>query len=55
MAVTEEQIAHIYELFEELGDLSSRKMMGGLTLYHQGQVFAILSSDGLIFLKAKAD
>ncbi|MFT5160036.1 MAG: DNA transformation protein [Paracoccaceae bacterium] len=55
MAVTEEQIAHIYGLFEELGDLSSRKMMGGLTLYHQGQVFAILSSDGLIFLKAKAD
>lgn len=52
MAVTEGQIARIYELFEELGDLSSRKMMGGLTLYCQGQVFAILSQDGTVFLKA---
>jgi DNA transformation protein and related proteins len=55
VAVTDDQIARIYELFEGLGGLTSRKMMGGLTVYHDGQVFAILSDEDTVFLKAKGD
>ncbi len=42
-------------LFEGLGPLTTRKMMGGLCLYFDGQIFAILSSQGRLFLKAKGD
>jgi len=55
MAVSDDQIAFVLELFEGLGALTTRKMMGGLTIYHAGQVFAILSSTGVIYLKAKDD
>jgi len=51
MAITDEQIAFVTELFEGLGDLSYRKMFGGLSLYHHGQIFAIMMSDGHVFLK----
>lgn len=53
MSVSQSDIAHVLELFEDLGALTHRKMMGGATFYTDGQVFAILSSDGTIFLKAK--
>ena len=53
MSVTDEDIAFVKELLEGLGPLTHRKMMGGATFYCDGQVFAILSSNGEMFLKAK--
>lgn len=53
MAVADEDIAFIYDLFGPLGGLSHRKMMGGLSIYSEGQIFAILSSEGRVYLKAK--
>ena len=55
MSVSDADIEFALELFEGLGPLTSRKMMGGLTIYCAGQVFAILDSESRIFLKAKGD
>ncbi len=55
MSVSDSDIAFVHELFDGLGALTHRKMMGGLTLYHAGQVFAILSSSGRVYLKAADD
>ena len=51
MSVSQADIAFALELFEGLGPLTSRKMMGGLSLYRDGVIFAILLSDGSIWLK----
>ena len=55
MAVSEGDIAFALDLFADLGDLTCRKMFGGMCLYHQGTVFALQSSDGTLYLKAKDD
>lgn len=52
MAVSDDQIAFATDLFAQIPDLSWRKMMGGLSTYSGGQIFAIMDSDGQIFLKA---
>lgn len=52
MSVSEEEIAHALELFDGLGGLTTRKMMGGLCIYHEGTIFALLMSDGQLHLKA---
>ena len=54
MSVSEADIAFARELFSGLGALSSRKMMGGLCLYRDGTIFAILNPDGSIWLKGAA-
>ncbi len=51
MAVTEEQIAHALELFEGIGPMTTRKMFGGLGIYGDGKIFAVLMSDGVLKLK----
>lgn len=51
MSVSEADIAFALELFSDLPDLSSRKMMGGLCLYSEGTIFALLYSDGTLYLK----
>ena len=51
MSVSQADIAFALELFEGLGPLTSRKMMGGLCLYRDGTIFAILQSDGSLWLK----
>ncbi len=51
MAVSDEEIAHVHDLFGPLGDITTRKMMGGLAIYHAGTIFALLHSSGQIFLK----
>ena len=51
MSISEADIIFAYELFDELGPLTSRKMMGGWCLYHSGTIFSILHSDGSIWLK----
>lgn len=53
MSVSEEDIAHALDLFSDLGDLTTRKMMGGLCIYHQEVIFAILMSDGVLKIKAQ--
>lgn len=52
MSVTDSDIAFVHELFADLGAVSTRKMMGGLSIYTDGQIFAILSSAGRVYLKA---
>ncbi|MCV2870930.1 TfoX/Sxy family protein [Defluviimonas sp. WL0050] len=51
MSVSEADIAFALELFDGLAPLTTRKMMGGLCLYRDGTIFAILHSDGSIWLK----
>ncbi|CUH80419.1 TfoX/Sxy family protein [Tropicibacter naphthalenivorans] len=55
MAVSAEEIAFAKDLFSGLGDLTTRKMMGGLCLYHQGTIFAIVHGDMGIMLKGAGD
>ena len=55
MSVSESEIAFALELFENLGPLTVRRMFGGMCLYHDNTVFAILRSDGAILLKAAGD
>lgn len=55
MAVSEEQIAHALELLAGVGPMSTRKMFGGLGIYHDGTIFAILMSDGVLKLKGAGD
>ena len=51
MSVTPEEIEHAVELFSGLGEITTRKMMGGLCLYHEGTIFAILHPGGELMLK----
>lgn len=53
MSVGEADIAFALELFSTIPDLTTRKMMGGLCLYSEGVIFAIIHSGGLIYLKSK--
>ncbi|WP_298292578.1 TfoX/Sxy family protein [uncultured Litoreibacter sp.] len=55
MSVSDEDIAFAKELFEGVGHLTTRKMMGGLCLYSDGTIFALLYSDGTLFIKAQGD
>ncbi|MEL7151071.1 MAG: TfoX/Sxy family protein [Pseudomonadota bacterium] len=51
MAVSEEQIAHALELLDGVGPMTTRKMFGGLGIYADGKIFAVLMSDGVLKLK----
>ena len=55
MSVSDSDIAQVHDLFASLGQLSHRKMMGGLSIYQDGRIFAILDSEGTLFLKASGD
>ncbi|MBV1866568.1 MAG: TfoX/Sxy family protein [Marinosulfonomonas sp.] len=55
MSITSDDIAFIEDLFAPLGTITHRKMMGGLTIYCDGQVFSILDSANTLYLKAKGD
>jgi DNA transformation protein len=46
-------ISFAQELFSDLPDLTTRKMFGGLGLYSDGVIFALMMSDARIMLKAK--
>ncbi|GGL59400.1 TfoX/Sxy family protein [Wenxinia marina] len=51
MAVSAEDADFARELFAGVGPLTTRRMMGGLCLYADGTIFAIVRSDGAILLK----
>jgi len=53
VSVSDADIAFAHELFGPLGDITSRKMMGGLSIYADGRIFAILDSGAIPYLKAK--
>ena len=55
MALADADIAFATDLLSDLGNLSTRKMFGGMCLYLDGEVFALMSSDGQLYLKAKGD
>ncbi|WP_323768791.1 TfoX/Sxy family protein [Antarctobacter sp.] len=51
MSVSPEEIAFARDLFSGLGEITTRRMMGGLCLYHEGTIFAILHSESGIMIK----
>ncbi len=53
MSVSDDDIAHALELFDGIGDLTTRKMMGGLCVYCDGTIFAIIHPDGGLMIKGK--
>ncbi len=55
MPITDEQIAFVTDLFSDLGPTTTRKMFGGLAIYADGTIFAILMGDGTLNLKGGSD
>jgi len=55
MSVSDGEIAFAMDLFHGLGPLTTRKMMGGLCIYRDGTIFALLQSDGSLWLKGAGD
>jgi len=55
MAIANADIAFASDLFSDLGNISTRKMFGGICLYLEGEVFALMTGDAQLFLKAKGD
>ena len=53
MSLSDGDIAFAVDLFGDLGALTTRKMFGGMCLYHDGTVFALQASDGRLYLKTK--
>ena len=55
MAVTQEQIEAALDLLTGVGEVSTRRMFGGVGFYHEGTIFAVLMSDGTLRLKGAGD
>ncbi len=53
MTVSEADIAFATDLFSDLGPVTTRKMFGGICLYLDGAVFALMTSEGVLHLKAR--
>lgn len=54
-SITAEEIEFATDLFSDLGPLTTRKMMGGLCLYRDGTIFAIVHSDFGVMIKGAGD
>jgi len=48
----EAALAHVLELFSGVHTLRARRIFGGAGIYSGGQMFALLSADGAVFMKA---
>lgn len=55
MAVSDEQIEMVLDLFADLGPLTKRKMFGGIVFYSEGTIFAAMMSDGRLQLKGAGE
>lgn len=55
MALTDEEIDHVLDLFSGVGSLTTRKMFGGIGVYSDGTIFAVMMRDGRLMLKGKGD
>jgi len=53
MALGDADVERATELFEGVGDITTRKMFGGLGLYTEGRIFAVMMSDGTVRLKGQ--
>ena len=53
MSVSDTDIAFVHDMFDPLGQITTRKMMGGLSIYCDGTIFAMLDREGTLYLKAK--
>lgn len=53
MSLSAAEIAFATELFSDIPDLSTRKMFGGLGIYSDGVIFALMKSDSQLMLKAQ--
>ena len=53
MSISDEDIAFVTDHFSEAGPISTRKMFGGLAIYADGTIFALLMGSGNLMLKAK--
>ncbi len=52
MSVGEDEITFVKDLFAEVGEITTRKMMGGLSIYANGTIFAMMRRDGRLYIKA---
>jgi DNA transformation protein len=55
LAVSPATRAFVLELFDGLPGVSLRAMMGGLAVYSDGRVFALVTGDGSVWLKAAGE
>ena len=53
MSLSDADIAWAQELFNDIPDLGTRKMFGGLGIYSDGVIFALMKSEGLMMIKAQ--
>ena len=53
MAVTDADIEFVADLFSQAGTITTRKMLGGLSIYCDGEIFSIMTSEGKLMLKAQ--
>ena len=53
MTLSDSDIAFAVDLFADLGQITTRKMFGGMCLYHDGTVFALMSSDARLYIKTR--
>jgi DNA transformation protein and related proteins len=52
VSLSAEEIAFARELFADVPGLTTRRMFGGLGIYSDGAIFALMRSDGQILIKA---
>jgi len=53
MSISNADIAFVKDLFACVSTLTTRKMFGGLAIYADGVIFALIISTGAFMLKAK--
>ncbi|MCX7560004.1 TfoX/Sxy family protein [Sulfitobacter sp. F26204] len=53
MSLSDADIAFARDLFSGIPDLTTRKMFGGLGIYADGVIFALMKSEGQMMLKAQ--
>lgn len=53
MAVSDEQIAFVKDLFRGVPAVTTRKMFGGLGIYSEGVIFALIGPGDAIMVKAR--
>ncbi len=52
MGVGAAEIEFVKDLFAERGEITARKMMGGLSIYANGKIFSVMRQDGRLYIKA---
>jgi len=55
VAVTDEQIAFVRDLFRDVPGVTTRKMFGGLGIYSDGIIFALIGPGDAIMVKARGE